>query len=275
MDVFAKIEPRLFHLALDFVRLCVWLALLMLIFVPLERIFALHPQKVFRKAFVADLGYYFLGGLLPKLMLLLPAALAGWALHGVMPEALESRAAALPLGMRVAASMVVGEIGYYWGHRWSHQIPFLWRFHAVHHSAEAMDWLVNTRVHPVDMLFTRLCGFLPMYVLGLAQPLGQTLDPAPLLVILIGTAWGFFIHSNLKWRLGPLEWLIATPAFHHWHHTYDGPLNRNFAPMLPWVDRLFGTLHVPHAEWPSRYGTESPVGDGLAEQLLDPVLRRA
>jgi sterol desaturase/sphingolipid hydroxylase (fatty acid hydroxylase superfamily) len=179
--------------------------------------------------------------------------------------------AALPLGWRFVASLVVGEVGFYWGHRWSHEIPFLWRFHSIHHSAEEMDWLVNTRAHPVDMVFTRLCGFIPMYLVGLTQPVGRTLDVVPLLVIVTGIAWGFFIHSNLKWRLGPLEWLVSTPAFHHWHHTFDEPLNRNFASMLPWVDRIFGTYYQPR-HWPARYGTESPVPPTFTAQLLDPLL---
>jgi sterol desaturase/sphingolipid hydroxylase (fatty acid hydroxylase superfamily) len=178
----------------------------------------------------------------------------------------------MPLAMRFAVSMVVAEIGFYWGHRWSHEIPFLWRFHAIHHSAEEMDWLVNTRAHPIDLVFTRLCGFIPMYVLGLTQPMARTRDVVPLLVILTANMWGFFIHANLNWRFGPLEWLVATPAFHHWHHTYEEPLNRNFSPMLPWVDRLFGTYYVPKAQWPSRYGTEAPVASGLAGQLLQPLM---
>jgi sterol desaturase/sphingolipid hydroxylase (fatty acid hydroxylase superfamily) len=124
------------------------------------------------------------------------------------------------------------------------------------------------------MVFTRLCGFIPMYLLGLAQPAARTLDVTTLLVILTGTLWGFFIHSNLKWRLGPLEWLIATPAFHHWHHTYDAPLNRNFSPMLPWVDRIFGTHHAPSGQWPARYGIEAPVASGSAAQVAIPLPRR-
>jgi len=60
----------------------------------------------------------------------------------------------------------VNDFGAYWGHRASHHIPFLWRFHAIHHSAEHMDWLVNTRAHPVDMVFTRLSGLVPVYRAG-------------------------------------------------------------------------------------------------------------
>jgi sterol desaturase/sphingolipid hydroxylase (fatty acid hydroxylase superfamily) len=135
-----------------------------------------------------------------------------------------------------------------------------------------MDWLVNTRAHPLDMVFTRLCGFIPMYVLGLAQPRPHSLDSVSLSVILIGTLWGFFIHANLNWRLGPLEWLVSTPAFHHWHHTYEEPINKNYASMLPWIDRLFGTWHMPKAQWPSKYGIDVPVPRTVTGQLVRPLM---
>jgi sterol desaturase/sphingolipid hydroxylase (fatty acid hydroxylase superfamily) len=270
METFRQLQQHLLPYEVDFFRLLGRLLLLMIVFVPLERIFALHSQRVFRKDFVTDLAWYFVS-LSPKVLLIFPVAILGWALHFLVPGGLYARVAAMPLWTRFGASMIVGEIGFYWGHRWSHEIPFLWRFHAIHHSAEEMDWLVNTRAHPVDMVFTRLCGFVPMYILGLAQPLAQTLDVVPLLVILTATLWGFFIHSNLKWRFGPLEWVIATPAFHHWHHTCDEPLNRNYASMLPWLDWIFATLHMPKGQWPSRYGTEALVGSGFVEQLIQPL----
>ena len=259
---------------LQLVRLCVWLVLLSVLFVPLERLFALHPQKIFRKAIVTDIGYYFLSSFIPSVLLSAPLAVVASIVHHLIPTGISSALAELPLWMRIAAAMVVGDIGFYWGHRWSHEIPFLWGFHAVHHSAEHVDFLVNTRAHPVDMVFTRLCGLIPLYVLGLAAPMRGTPSMIPLLVLLLGTIWGFFVHANLRWRFGPLEWLIATPAFHHWHHTNDGPvyINKNYAPLLPWIDRAFGTLYLPKDKQPASYGIDQPLPSGLFAQLLQPFI---
>jgi sterol desaturase/sphingolipid hydroxylase (fatty acid hydroxylase superfamily) len=266
---------QLASFAVNLARLCVWLALLMLIFIPLERIFALHRQKVFRKAFGADVAYYFISSLVPKVLLILPLSGLAWAVHRWMPSAFYTWSAAWPFALRFAASMIVGEVGAYWGHRWSHEIPLLWRFHAIHHSPEEVDWLVSTRAHPFDMFFTRICAFVPMYLLGLAQPMGDQLDVVPYLVIIVSTVWGFFIHSNINWRFGWLEWLISTPAFHHWHHTNDGAefVNKNYAPMLPWVDALFGTLYLPKRQWPLKYGIDDVIARGIADQLAEPIER--
>jgi sterol desaturase/sphingolipid hydroxylase (fatty acid hydroxylase superfamily) len=135
---------------------------------------------------------------------------------------------------------------------------------------------VNTRAHPVDMVFTRLCGLVPLYVLGLGAPARGSSGLIPVLIILVGTLWGFFIHANVRWRFGPLEWLVATPAFHHWHHTNDGPdvINKNYSPMLPWIDRLFGTLYLPKDRQPERYGIDEPMSGMLLGQLIDPFLPR-
>ena len=131
-----------------------------------------------------------------------------------------------------------------------------------------MDFLVNSRAHPVDMVFTRLCGLIPLYVVGLAGP-GAGGSAVPALVVVIGTLWGFFIHANLRWRLGPLEWLAATPAFHHWHHTRTDHIDRNYASMLPVMDRVFGTYYLPR-QWPDAYGTETPMPPSLGGQLIAP-----
>lgn len=259
---------------LNFLRLCTSLALLMAIFIPLERLFSLHRQRIFRKGFGADVAYYFLTGVLPKLLFTLPLSLLAGGLHRVYPNAFYEAIARLPSMVRLFAAVVVGEVGYYWAHRLAHEIPFLWRFHAIHHSPEEIDWLVNTRSHPVDALFTRLCGQLPLYFLGLAQPAGQSLDWVPFFMPMFGAIWGFFIHSNVGWRLGWLEHLVSTPGFHHWHHTNDGPdvINKNYSTLFPWVDKLFGTFYLPQ-EWPGSYGIDEKMPDDLGRQILRPLLR--
>ncbi len=274
MDSFDSIDPRLLAHAVQVFRLCVWLVLLAAIFTPLERLFASHPKEIFRKGFVTDLGYYFLSSLLPSVLLSVPLALVAWAVHQAVPAGLTAAVAAWPVWLRIVTSVLVGEIGFYWGHRWSHEIPLLWRFHAIHHSAEHLDYLVNTRAHPVDMVFTRLCGLVPLYILGLGSPATREGSLIPVLVVLLGTIWGFFIHANVKWRFGLLEWLVATPAFHHWHHTNDAPdlYNKNYAALLPWMDHIFGTLYLPPDKQPERYGIDAPVSPMLFDQLVEPFL---
>jgi sterol desaturase/sphingolipid hydroxylase (fatty acid hydroxylase superfamily) len=258
--------------ALSAIKLGLWLILLGVVFVPLERLFAVRRQKIARKAIWTDIGYYFLNNLALAAILALPLSLVAWAGHHYAPYRLREAAASMPLWARLIATLVVGEIGFYWGHRWSHKSAFLWRFHAVHHSAEEIDWLVNTRAHPFDMAFTRLCGLLPIVMLGLDRPAGPTAGLATAAVAITGTIWVFFIHANLRWRFGWLEWVVSTPAFHHWHHTNDQHRDRNFASLLPWIDILFGTHYMPRRAWPSQYGVDAPISPRMAGQLLNPLI---
>jgi sterol desaturase/sphingolipid hydroxylase (fatty acid hydroxylase superfamily) len=240
--------------AVDVMRLGLWLILLTVIFVPLERLAGAHKAQAGQRELLANLAFYFINSLLPALLLATPLALLAVAAQRVIPHAVPASLAQLPLGVRLLVALVIGEIGFYWGHRLSHQLPWLWRFHAVHHSAEHMYFLVNTRAHPVDIIVTRLFGLAPLYALGLAGASASGMA-TPVFVILIGTFWGFLIHADIRWRCRPVEWLIATPVFHHWHHSRIEHINRNYASMLPLLDRVFGTLHLPN-EWPSAYGID-------------------
>jgi sterol desaturase/sphingolipid hydroxylase (fatty acid hydroxylase superfamily) len=205
-------------------------------------------------------------------MLAVPLALVAWALHHTIPSGYYAYCAHLPTSLRILAALAVGDFGFYWAHRWMHEVPFLWRFHAIHHSAPEMDFLVNTRAHPVDLVFGRIFSMAMTMALGLLQPMGDRADPAVLLVLLVGGLWGFFVHANINWRFGWLERVVATPAFHHWHHTNDGPdfVDKNYAAILPVLDIVFGTYYLPKT-LPAAYGIKDDMPDGIANQLLHPL----
>ena len=151
-----------FHaMLITILRLSLWLATLVVIFVPLEHLFAVHPQKILRKGIGADLGYFFITSLLPAAVLSGPMALVAWVIHRAVPNSFLAINASWPLWLKAVVALFASEIGYYWAHRMSHEIPFLWRFHSIHHSAEEVDFLVNTRAHPVDLVFGRFCALVP------------------------------------------------------------------------------------------------------------------
>ena len=254
----------------DILRLCIWLAVPCALFLPLERVFALHRQKVFRKEVAVDIGYYFVNGLLISVALSAPLGLVVRGAHHFVPSGFYAMLAELPVSLRAVLALVVGEVGYYWGHRLSHEIPFLWRFHAVHHSARQIDFLVSSRGHPVDLVVSRLFTLAPIYVLGIANPLSASGNILVILVLVVSSNWSYLIHANVRWRLGKLEWLMTSPAFHHWHHTRTGMVDHNYATMLPWVDRIFGTHHLPQ-EWPEAYGITDRMPETLPEQLVYPL----
>lgn len=266
-------QQHLHAFLLTMLRLSLWLLLLAVIFLPLERLLALQPrQKIFQKATAVDIGYFFLNGFIPGILLSVPLGFAAWGARLAIPSGYYEVVSALPLWLRVLVGLVVGEIGFYWGHRWAHEIPLLWRFHSIHHSVKDLYFLVSSHAHPIDNVFIRLCGLIPAIILGVASPLDASGGIVSLLIVLIATMWGFFIHANLRLRLGPLEWVISTPAFHHWHHTLDEPLNRNYASMLPCMDMLFGTYYLPR-HLPPKYGIEKKLPASLTGQLLFPFRR--
>jgi sterol desaturase/sphingolipid hydroxylase (fatty acid hydroxylase superfamily) len=250
------------------------LVVISIVFVPLERLASLHRQPIGRKALLLDVSYYFLNALLVGAVLAIPLAGVAWLLHFIVPSSVQALGATLPVPLKFIAALVLGEIGGYWGHRIQHEIPWLWRLHAIHHSAEQIDFMVNVRAHPLDLLLTRITGYIPLYAFGLLSPFPSASDPALAAFVFGGTLWAYFIHSNIRLRFGWLEHVLASPAYHHWHHTKHDHVNHNYATVLPFVDRLFGTHHLPKGEWPAEYGSDTKVPDTLAGQLAFPFRRK-
>jgi sterol desaturase/sphingolipid hydroxylase (fatty acid hydroxylase superfamily) len=164
--------------------------------------------------------------------------------------------------------VLVADLCGYFCHRAFHRVPFLWRFHQIHHSSTALDWLAGSRLHIVDILVTRAAGFAALYAAGFSQP-------AIYAYLTFVSFHAVFIHGNVRFDFGALRLLVVTPQFHHWHHSAQREaLDKNFAVHLPLIDRLFGTLHLPGARWPERYGIAgNPVPEGFIAQLLHPFRR--
>lgn len=259
----------------DTVRYANGLVLLALLLVPLERAFALRPApRRGPREHGARVAWYFLTSLLPGRLLALPLFALAWIAALCVPEGLRTGVAAWPAPLRFAAALVVAELGAYLGHRAMHAHPRLWRFHAVHHATEHLDWLANARAHPVDLVFTRFCSLAPLVLLGLAQPASPRADWIPLAVVLAASSWGYVIHANVRWRWRWLAPFVVTPAFHHAHHAREpssaGHRHGNYAALLPVMDRVFGTLRLDASPWPEAYGIDEPMPADVAGQLVEP-----
>ncbi len=159
----------------------------------------------------------------------------------------------------------VSDLFFYWTHRLFHRVPFLWRVHAIHHSPRQMDWLAGSRLHVLEIVIVRAVMFLPLFVLGFSESAVQ--------VYLVFVAiHAVLLHANVRFRFGWLEYLIATPRYHQFHHACDGDaLDTNFAVHLPLLDRVFGTQYLPRDAWPGRMGVAGPQPPhGYWAQLLYP-----
>jgi sterol desaturase/sphingolipid hydroxylase (fatty acid hydroxylase superfamily) len=162
-------------------------------------------------------------------------------------------------GIAIFSLFIATEFAYYWQHRFSHRIRWLWATHAVHHSPTRLNmsaairigWTGNITGSFVFFLPLAYIGFHPFAVIGM---LGANL------------LYQFFIHTEFARNLGPLEWILNTPAHHRVHHASNAScLDKNFGGVLIIFDRLFGTFAQAPKDESLRYG----LVDGA--RILNPV----
>ncbi len=217
------------------------LFILALLFVPLERTFTARTQRHLRPELGLDLLYF-----CAQYLLFLPVLLAFNNLlqHWTMrwsPESLRECVSSAPLYLQAVLVVSLGDLVVYWGHRLSHVCPMLWRFHAVHHSVQRLDWVAAHREHPLDSLYSQFCLNLPGFIMGVDM---VSIMPVFVLRGLFAT----FVHSNVSIRLGPLGLLCGDPTLHRWHHAKSLESRHNFANLAPYWDLIFGTHHRPDHE---------------------------
>ncbi len=195
-------------------------------------------QRVLRAQWKTDVAFYF-----GQHMLWLGVQFAGLVALSdlcarVVPASAGQAFARQPWPAQAAELVLAGDLVTYWYHRLSHQVPALWAFHRVHHSAPHLDWLAAHREHPIDGFLTQIATNLPALVLGVS------LQGLVGLIVFRGL-WAAFIHSNVRLPLGPLRVLIGAPELHHWHHLSADRTLHNFSNLAPWTDVIFGTYHCP------------------------------
>ncbi len=262
-------------------RLVLALVLLGTLFALVERWRPARPSRGFRRdGLLLDVAYWFFTPLVTRTVarvtvivaVVLMAVAAGVPLERDKLAAFATGgglAERQPLGLQVAEILILGDLVGYGMHRLFHR-GRLWPFHAVHHSSTELDWLSSVRLHPVNDVVTRLVQAVPFVLLGFTP--GVVALYLPFL-----TLHALFLHANVSWDFGPLRSVISSPRFHRWHHTAEAEgLDRNFAGLFPWIDRVFGTYYMPEGRQPERFGVEGlSVPPGLLAQLAFPFRRRA
>jgi len=172
--------------------------------------------------------------------------------------------AQLPLWVQAALFLLLSDFMLYWLHRMFHGGGF-WKYHAIHHSSEDLEWISAARFHPVNLLIGTISVDVILLMAGISPNIMLWVGP-------FTTFHSAFVHANLNWTLGPLKYVLATPVFHRWHHTgLEEGGNTNFAGTFPIWDILFGTFRMPADSLPDNYGKdEAAIPSEIAGQLAYP-----
>ncbi len=224
-----------------------------LIFIFIEKIIPhKKEQAIFRNEWKGDLNHFFVNHLIIGFVLLLTNQFVHKGLAWMVFDDVQLYVNFMPFALQVFAVILSADLFQYFAHRGYHEIPFLWRFHAVHHSAKKMDWLAGSRQHILELIVTRCLVLTPIFVLGFSK---TVID---IYVITVGLQ-AVFNHANVRINFGWLQYIFVTPQFHHWHHSSDkAAIDRNYAAHFSFIDYLLDTAVKGQKEWPDEYGV---VGD--------------
>ncbi|MEM9040748.1 MAG: sterol desaturase family protein [Actinomycetota bacterium] len=239
--------------------------LVFVLIVPLEKLFPRHlGQRVRRPELGTDVAYALIGPVLNVASIVVGATLGALTLAWVPGLAMRPLVSMIPDGLRIVVAFLLFDLLIYWTHRFAHEVPALWRFHAVHHTPKTLDWVSGFRNHPLDGLiiappvfFLIAAGFDPVITGALAVIQGIV---------------GLLLHANVRWRLRPLHRVVATPEFHHWHHADEADaINSNYAAFLPIWDVIFGSYYMPRRHRPMSYGISQPMPTDVVGLLSEPM----
>ena len=238
---------------------------LFVIVVPFEKLFPRHKgQKIRRPKLDTDIGYALAAPILGILTGIVAVVIAILSLAWIPGLLIRPYVEQIPEQYMPIIGLILFDSLVYWTHRFYHEIPVLWKFHAIHHSTEHLDWASGFRGHPLDGTILAP-AFVFLITAGFSLEITGALAAAQLIL-------GLFLHANVRWKLRWLHRLIITPEFHHWHHTNErDAIWTNYSTFLPIWDQLFGTYFMPKGRRPMVYGVNEEVPDGIIRQLRYPL----
>lgn len=243
-----------------------WFLVNMALFMPMVLLFAgKRSQPHFRRDMLTDGIYWFAGPFVytPVFRLIAAFFLSFGIIQFIQ---LNWGLQQMPIWLQAPLILLLTDFLQYWAHRFFHRNP-LWKFHAIHHSAQHVDWLTSARFHPVNIILYSTA------VNALVATLGFSYE-AFMILIPFNAIYSPLVHANLNWTYGPFKYVLASPVFHRWHHThYEEGGNKNFAPTFPFLDVMFGTFYMPKGKQPENFGTpHDPISGNILHQLAYPFL---
>jgi sterol desaturase/sphingolipid hydroxylase (fatty acid hydroxylase superfamily) len=253
-----------------------WLAGMGLVFAVLSRLSPCNGGKPWweKRGLVTDLCYWIFVPIFTRYLRIGVTVLATiWLFHisdGVKISEFYEHGhgplSRLPFWVQAIGYLVITDFVLYWIHRGFHR-GFLWKYHAVHHASEDLEWTSASRFHPVNLALGT----------GLVDVVALLCGVTPDIFLVIGPfniITSCMVHANLNWTFGPLRHVFVSPVFHRWHHA-SAVCDKNFASTFSLWDVMFGTYHMPAGELPGFYGIDDKeMPEGLMPQLVYPLLQR-
>jgi lathosterol oxidase len=259
------IESKAYTLGLDWLVIDIFISAL--IFIPIELFLPKRlNQSKFHSEWRTDLVYFIIGHLLIQVTGVVVQLPSVKLFGGLGLDGLQTWVKSIHFVPQLLLAMFAADLFQSTAHLLFHKIPFLWRFHSVHHSTKNIDWLAGSRTHFVDLIVVRALTFMPIYLLGLDTSVFTT-------YLVIAAMQAVLAHANTRINFGFLRYVFVTPQYHHWHHSAEEKAyDKNYAIHFPLIDMLFGTYFKSGKnEWPKETGLgEVQFPKGFIRQFIYP-----
>ncbi len=271
MNILNIISP---FLSQPVVQASLWLLVCGGIFTILQNIFPHDKQqKQFRKDAINDIIYWISSPIIYSGASATMIMAGFWVIFGGDLAAAEKYAtngapwiSGFPLIIQAILALLFTDLSLYWTHRLFHRSS-LWKFHAIHHGAQDMDWMHSVRFHPINVICHSIFANALAIWIGFPPLAIAALTPFNIL-------YSSMVNANLNWTFGKFGYIFASPVFHRWHHTSpEEGGNMNFAATFPFLDVIFGTYYMPEGKLPGKTGIhEDYVPKDILGQLMFPFL---